>query len=160
MLTIITRLMCKWKLAGLKQKHNVYRQHCPWVIPPVLSITNFHLPPGTHWMATDQKFSSLSATTPAFRGSQSMCSRPRSSGDKGNSEYKSKDKYKDIDNDKDKAHYQAKKLRSFSTNDSSAYEKLPLVNASYFHHLHLAVGHLSLAGFLLSWLLLELFPLN
>ena len=62
-------------------------------------------------MATDQKFSSLSATTLASRGSQSMCSRPKSLGDKCNSEYKSKDKYKDIDNDKEKAHYQAKKLK-------------------------------------------------
>ena len=95
-------------------------------------------------MATDQKFSSLSATTPASQGSQSMCSRPKSLGDKGNGEYKNKDKYKDIDNDKDKAHYQSKKPRSFSTNDSSAYEKLPLVHDPYFHHLHLAVGYLSL----------------
>ena len=53
-------------------------------------------------MATDQKFSSLSATTPASQGSQSMCSRPKSLGDKGNGEYKNKDKYKDIDKDKDR----------------------------------------------------------
>ena len=53
-------------------------------------------------MATDQKFSSLSATTPASQGSQSMCSRPKSLGDKGNGEYKNKDKYKDIDKDKEK----------------------------------------------------------
>ena len=58
-------------------------------------------------MATDQKFSSLSATTLASRGSQSMCSRPKSLGDKGNGEYKNKDKYKDKGDykDKDKPHY-------------------------------------------------------
>ena len=61
-------------------------------------------------MATDQKFSSLSATTLASQGSQLMCSRPKSLGDKGNGEYKNKD----IDNDKDKAHYQSKKHVSFN----------------------------------------------
>ena len=115
-------------------------------------------------MAMDQKFFSLSATTPAYRGSQSMCSRPRSSGDKDKGEYQDKDNDKDKDeekdkgdfndkdndkdkgkdkdkcdcNDKDKAHYQSKKPRSFSTNDSSAYKKLLLVHYPYFHHLHLA----------------------
>ena len=89
-------------------------------------------------MAMDQKFSSLSATTPASQGSQSMCSRPKSLGDKDKGEYKDIDKGKCDNNDKDKAHYQSKKPRSFSTNDSSAYEKLPLVHDPYFHHLHLA----------------------
>ena len=58
--------------------------------------------PGTHWMATDQKFSSLSATTLAFRGSQSMCFRPKSSGDKDKGEHKDKDNDKEKDKNKDK----------------------------------------------------------
>ena len=68
-------------------------------------------------MATDQKFSSLSATTPASQGSQSMCSRPRSSGDKDKGEYKDKDKDKDkCDyNGKDKAHYKSKKTGRFQS---------------------------------------------
>ena len=90
-------------------------------------------------MATDQKFSSLSATTLAFRGSQSMCFRPKSSGDKDKGEHKDKDNDKEKDkdkcyyNDKDKAHNQSKKPRSFSTNDNSAYEKLSFVHDPYFH---------------------------
>ena len=52
---------------------------------------------------------------------------------RANTKRKTKDKDKGDYKDTDKPHYQSKKPRSFSTNYSSAYKKLPLVHKPYFH---------------------------